>query len=241
MMMQGTDAMMTDPIADMLTRIRNAVRVERPHVTMPLSKVKRGLAEVLKREGLHLGLGRDPDRAGHQLRLHLKYGPNGERVIRHVRRVSKPGRRIYSGAASSSRCSTAWGFRSQHQPRRDQRPRSPAAEPRRRSALRDLVSCEVTVVTQASLSKVIHVAYRKKTRERARRREGRRRRRQGRGRRQLGKLELEFRPEVSVKLRRAPPRPSVVSRKADDRQARALHGLTRALMQNMVVGRHQGL
>ena len=43
--------MMTDPIADMLTRIRNAVRVERPHVEMPLSKVKRGLAEVLKREG----------------------------------------------------------------------------------------------------------------------------------------------------------------------------------------------
>ena len=43
--------MMTDPIADMLTRIRNAVRVERPHVTMPISKVKRGLAEVLKREG----------------------------------------------------------------------------------------------------------------------------------------------------------------------------------------------
>ena len=43
--------MMTDPIADMLTRIRNAVRVERPHVDMPLSKVKRGLAEVLKREG----------------------------------------------------------------------------------------------------------------------------------------------------------------------------------------------
>ncbi len=45
------DAMMTDPIADMLTRIRNAVRIERPTVTMPLSKVKRGLAEVLKREG----------------------------------------------------------------------------------------------------------------------------------------------------------------------------------------------
>ena len=43
--------MMTDPIADMLTRIRNAVRVERPHVDMPVSKVKRGLAEVLKREG----------------------------------------------------------------------------------------------------------------------------------------------------------------------------------------------
>jgi small subunit ribosomal protein S8 len=90
--------MMTDPIADMLTRIRNAVRVERPSVEMPLSKVKRGLAEVLKREGYIWDfeeLETDPCR---QLRLHLKYGPNGERVIRHIKRVSKPGRRIYKGA-----------------------------------------------------------------------------------------------------------------------------------------------
>jgi small subunit ribosomal protein S8 len=92
--------MMTDPIADMLTRIRNAVRVERPVVEMPLSKVKRGLAEVLKREGYIWDweeLDQDP---GKQLRLHLKYGPNGEMVIRHIKRVSKPGRRIYSGATS---------------------------------------------------------------------------------------------------------------------------------------------
>jgi len=90
--------MMTDPIADMLTRIRNAVRVERPQVDMPLSKVKRGLAEVLKREGYIWDweeVDSDPVR---QLRLHLKYGPNGELVIRHIKRVSKPGRRIYSGA-----------------------------------------------------------------------------------------------------------------------------------------------
>ena len=90
--------MMTDPIADMLTRIRNAVRVERPNVDLPLSKVKRGLADVLKREGYIWDweeVAADP--AG-QLRLHLKYGPNGERVIRHIRRVSKPGRRVYSGA-----------------------------------------------------------------------------------------------------------------------------------------------
>ena len=66
--------MMTDPIADMLTRIRNAVRVERPFVDIPASRVKR---------------------VGY-LRLELKYGPNGERVIQSIRRISKPGRRLYS-------------------------------------------------------------------------------------------------------------------------------------------------
>lgn len=90
--------MMTDPIADMLTRLRNAVRVERPHVDLPASKVKRGLAEVLKREGYIWDWEEIAAEPASQLRLHLKYGPNGERVIRHVRRVSKPGRRIYSGA-----------------------------------------------------------------------------------------------------------------------------------------------
>jgi len=90
--------MMTDPIADMLTRIRNAVRVERPQVDMPLSKVKRGLAEVLKREGYIWDWEEVDAEPVRQLRLHLKYGPNGELVIRHIKRVSKPGRRIYSGA-----------------------------------------------------------------------------------------------------------------------------------------------
>lgn len=90
--------MMTDPIADMLTRIRNAVRVERPFVDMPISKVKRGLADVLKREGYIWDwevLEADPIA---QLRIELKYGPNGERVIQKVRRVSTPGRRVYSRA-----------------------------------------------------------------------------------------------------------------------------------------------
>jgi small subunit ribosomal protein S8 len=90
--------MMTDPIADMLTRIRNAVRVERPHVDLPLSKVKRGLAEVLKREGYIWDWEEVPSEPARQLRLHLKYGPNGERVIRTIRRISKPGRRVYSGS-----------------------------------------------------------------------------------------------------------------------------------------------
>ncbi|HEX4130179.1 MAG TPA: 30S ribosomal protein S8 [Pirellulales bacterium] len=90
--------MMTDPIADMLTRIRNAVRVERQYVEMPLSKVKRGLAEVLKREGFIWDFEEVAAEPAKQLRLQLKYGPNGERVIRHIKRVSKPGRRVYSGA-----------------------------------------------------------------------------------------------------------------------------------------------
>ena len=91
--------MMTDPIADMLTRIRNAVRVERPHVDMPLSRVKLGVAEVLKREGYIWDFSQvepEDDEPAKQLRIELKYGPNGERVIQTLRRVSKPGRRVYS-------------------------------------------------------------------------------------------------------------------------------------------------
>ncbi len=90
--------MMTDPIADMVTRIRNAVRVERPYVDMPISKVKRGLADVLKREGYIWDWQELEATPTPQLRIELKYGPNGERVIQKIRRVSKPGRRIYSKA-----------------------------------------------------------------------------------------------------------------------------------------------
>lgn len=91
--------MMTDPIADMLTRIRNAVRVERPHVDIPASRLKRGLAEVLKREGYIWDWEEIPGQPRATLRIYLKYGPNGEQVIRHIRRISKPGRRIYTRAA----------------------------------------------------------------------------------------------------------------------------------------------
>ena len=92
--------MLNDPISDMLTRIRNAVRVERPHVEVSTSKVKRGLADALKREGYiwdwsEVDFGDSPVK---QLKIELKYGPNGERVIQEIRRVSKPGRRVYSKA-----------------------------------------------------------------------------------------------------------------------------------------------
>ena len=91
--------MMTDPLADMLTRIRNAVRIERPLVEMPVSKFKRGIADVLKREGFIWDWEEVEvkDKPVNDLRVVLKYGPNGEKVIRHIKRVSKPGRRIYRG------------------------------------------------------------------------------------------------------------------------------------------------
>ncbi len=88
--------MMTDPIADMLTRIRNAVRVEKPYVDIPTSRFKRGIADVLKREGFIWDWKEvDDQNPSATLRLELKYGPNGERVIQTIKRVSKPGRRLY--------------------------------------------------------------------------------------------------------------------------------------------------
>lgn len=88
--------MMTDPIADMLTRIRNAVSVERPTVEMPISKVKIGVAEVLKREGYIWDWKAEEAEPVGQLHIDLKYGNSGEKVIRRIKRVSKPGCRVYS-------------------------------------------------------------------------------------------------------------------------------------------------
>lgn len=86
---------MTDPIADMLTRIRNAVRVEHPTVDIPSSKVKRGVADVLKREGYIWDWEEVEEQPVSALRLVLKY-PGGESVIQKIQRVSKPGRRVYN-------------------------------------------------------------------------------------------------------------------------------------------------
>lgn len=87
--------MMTDPIADMLTRIRNAIQIERPFVDIPLSKVKVGIAEVLQREGYIWDFEVVEQEPQSILRVNLKYSPTGERVIQRIARVSKPGRRVY--------------------------------------------------------------------------------------------------------------------------------------------------
>jgi small subunit ribosomal protein S8 len=105
--------MMTDPIADMLTRIRNGARIEMPAVDMPHTNLKQQIAQVLKDEGFILDFqvgamvaneGRpvfqspvDDKEPKRVLRVFLKYGPEGERVIRHIERSSRPGCRVYKG------------------------------------------------------------------------------------------------------------------------------------------------
>jgi small subunit ribosomal protein S8 len=89
--------MMTDPIADMLTRIRNALLAGHEEVAMPTSRVKAEIARILKDEGYvhdYKVIERMPQGT---LRILLKYGPSGEKVITGLERVSKPGRRVYRG------------------------------------------------------------------------------------------------------------------------------------------------
>lgn len=95
---------MTDPISDMLTRIRNAVSAKHARVDLPASKLKAEIARILQDEGYIQGFrlidepaekeGRQPR---HLIRIFLKYGPHGEKVISGIERISRPGRRVYIG------------------------------------------------------------------------------------------------------------------------------------------------
>jgi small subunit ribosomal protein S8 len=88
--------MINDPISDMLTRIRNAIRIERTFVDVPMSSLRKSVADVLKRVGYIWDYSEIEATPGKNLRIELKYGPNGEKVIQTVKRVSKPGRRVYA-------------------------------------------------------------------------------------------------------------------------------------------------
>ena len=88
---------MTDPVADMLTRIRNSVRAKLPKVDIPSSKLKVEIARILKNEGYVANFKVNEDGKQGMLRVYLKYGPGMERVITDVQRVSRPGCRIYCG------------------------------------------------------------------------------------------------------------------------------------------------
>jgi small subunit ribosomal protein S8 len=91
---------MTDPIADMITRIRNAVTAKHTRVDMPASKLKAEIARILQDEGYIQGFKvLDPAEGApsRTIRLFLKYGPRGERVITGLERISRPGRRVYAG------------------------------------------------------------------------------------------------------------------------------------------------
>ncbi len=101
---------MSDPLGDMLTRIRNAQRTHKPTVRAPASRLRASVLDVLKREGYIRGyrvieLGRNK----RELEIELKYH-NGEPVIREIRRVSKPGRRVYSGVRELPRVYNGLGI-----------------------------------------------------------------------------------------------------------------------------------
>ncbi len=87
---------MTDPIADMLTRVRNANHAYHDKVAMPYSKIKTHIAEILQQEGYIAGWSVAEVEKGKDLVIELKYGPNRERTIAGVRRISKPGLRVYA-------------------------------------------------------------------------------------------------------------------------------------------------
>ena len=91
---------MTDPIADMLTRVRNANSAYHDSVSMPHSKIKTHIAEILQQEGYIAGFNVEDGEKGKVLTIDLKYGPNRERSLAGVRRVSKPGLRVYAKAGN---------------------------------------------------------------------------------------------------------------------------------------------
>jgi small subunit ribosomal protein S8 len=90
--------MMTDPIADMFTRLRNANTNHSKNTSMPASKLKVGIAQILKEEGFIRDYQVEPGKPSSRLIVSLKYGGDGENVIRSITRISKPGRRVYAGA-----------------------------------------------------------------------------------------------------------------------------------------------
>ena len=88
---------MTDPVADMLTRIRNANTAFKEEVVIPASSLKQRIADILAREGYVNDASVDGDGKDRRLIVHLKFGPNRQRTINGIKRVSTPGRRVYAG------------------------------------------------------------------------------------------------------------------------------------------------
>lgn len=95
--------MYTDPIADMLTRIRNANTALHPETSMPSSKIKEEIARILSEEGYIDGWKTDQADVGTQLVVSLRYGSDRKRVLQGIQRVSKPGHRVYKGASDIAR------------------------------------------------------------------------------------------------------------------------------------------
>lgn len=101
---------MTDPIADMLTRIRNAIQAKHTRVDVPASRMKGEIARILKEEGYINNFVTKGDGAGKVIRIFLRYDTKGTSSITHIARVSRPGRRVYVGALQMPRVLGGYGI-----------------------------------------------------------------------------------------------------------------------------------
>ncbi len=119
---------LSDPIADMLTRIRNASAAEREMLELPYSRVKHEIAKILKKEGYLIDYREEGEKTTHRLRLFLKYAPDGTPLLRGLRRISRPGRRRYAAVSDMPKVlnglgiaiiSTSAGIVTDHQARRN--------------------------------------------------------------------------------------------------------------------------
>ena len=136
---------LTDPVADMLTRIRNAIRARHQKVDVPASKLKLEIARILKEEG-YISNFKPAEEEGHKvLRIYLKYGNNNEAAISNVERVSRPGCRVYVRRSEIPRVLGGMGINILTTPARSH-DRTPGAQAgrRRRSVVRDLVENQLS-------------------------------------------------------------------------------------------------
>jgi small subunit ribosomal protein S8 len=101
---------LTDPVADFLTRIRNAMRARHQKLDVPASKLKAEIARILKEEGYIANYKPTEEDGMKVLRVYLKYGPNNESVIRDLKRVSRPGCRVYQGKNEIRRVQGGFGI-----------------------------------------------------------------------------------------------------------------------------------
>jgi small subunit ribosomal protein S8 len=102
---------MTDPIADLLTRIKNGLRVKKKHVSAPYSKIKVGILKILKEKNLIQGFKVQENGVKKNFIIYLKYDEDGEPFIEDLKRVSKPGRRVYAGYKDLKPLRSGFAFR----------------------------------------------------------------------------------------------------------------------------------
>ena len=101
---------MTDPIADMITRIRNGISAKKEFVQIPASNIKREILKVLKEEGFIEEIEISDSKIQGTLNVKLKYGPRNEKVINGIKRISKPGRRVFKNSGEIERFRSGLGF-----------------------------------------------------------------------------------------------------------------------------------